>query len=385
MSYRSELEGNILLNGDKPHVVTINESFLNRAVEEVSLSGYELVSRRDRRDESGFGGVLVFALTDFAPHIVLLEHGESYEASWHAVHSDIGPVLLCAWYRPPASGEIVSIRAFIADWERLSTRYIGTIVLGDLNAHHKRWLKHSSHNSVEGSSLYTFCCDNGFKQLVREPTREDHLLDLVLTDMDEAIGATVLPKIADHNVVRAQFALQVASIAPLSREVFLFKSADWRGMRNHFLSRNWAWIEELCVDDSCERLSREIIDGIRLFVPTRFLYEKIATHPWLNQRCVDAIEKKRKAEGVADFTSAAEKCSDILFEEFFAYNRRIRDRLSKLKRGSKEWWRLSKHIADRKTTTSGIPALKRHGEWALEPTQKANVLAETFASKSFLR
>ncbi len=373
------------MNGDLPQLLAVNESLLTRAVEEPKLSGFDLISRRDRSDESGWGGVALFALSKVAPYICLLEHAVNYEASWHTIHSDLGAILFCVWYRPPAPGELESVRAFIDDWERLAGQYIGTIVVGDLNVHHKRWLKHSSHCSLEGSLLYKFCCDNGFKQMVRSPTRDDHLLDLVLTDMGEAIDATVLPKIADHNVVRARFALQVSEAAPYSREVFLYKSANWTGMRAELRLQDWTWLDLVDVDSGCDSLIRVLEAIVRKYVPTTMLQGKSSSHPWLNQKCKDAIQAKRDAEGSDCFESAAQLCSDTLFTEFFAYNRRLRTKLGGLKRGSKSWWRISKQLADRKATTSGIPALKRtNGEWALESVEKANLLADTFAAKSVL-
>ncbi len=383
--HRAELEAHITLNGDKPHMIAINETFLNREVEQVDLSGYELVSRRDRQDESGWGGIALFALPIVAPYVTLLEHSSVFERSWHVIHSDVGSVLLCVWYRPPAVGEVESIRSFRLEWERLSPRHVGTIVIGDLNVHHKRWLVHSASVSVEGSLLYKFWCDYGFKQGVRKPTREKHLLDLVLTDLEESSKATVLPRIADHNVVRSQFALRVPEAEPRNREVFLYKSADWAELRRELRYFDWSWIDHCCVDDACERLMTVLLNNIRKHIPTTMISERTTTHPWLNNRCLEAIAAKRDAEGTDLFQDAARKCSDVLFEELCAYNGRVRNRLRKLPRGSKAWWRLSRQLADRRTVASSIPALKHEsGEWALTADAKANLLADTFAKKSVL-
>ena len=60
---------------------------------------------------------------------------------------------------------------------------MGTIVLGDDNVHNERWLRHSNANSVEGLALKAACDETGLKQIVTQPKREEHLLDLVLTNM----------------------------------------------------------------------------------------------------------------------------------------------------------------------------------------------------------
>ena len=47
--------------GQKPVFITLNETFLNKAIEHVELGGYQLLVRRDREEQRG-SGVLVFVL-----------------------------------------------------------------------------------------------------------------------------------------------------------------------------------------------------------------------------------------------------------------------------------------------------------------------------------
>ena len=125
-------------------------------MEELCLPGYVLISRLDRRDGRKQAGIALFALPEIAACVTLLEHASdiSHERSWHAVHGDLGPVLLCIWYRPPCVGETGSIAAFEAEWERLSDGFLGTLIVGDVNVHHTHWLKFSHSVSVEGSCLF---------------------------------------------------------------------------------------------------------------------------------------------------------------------------------------------------------------------------------------
>ena len=138
------------------------------------------------------------------------------------------------WYRPPAIGEIESIRSLLAEWLQLQDSVIGTIVVGDLNVHHVRWLRFSTGISVEGSALLNFCMQYGFKQMVNKSTREDNLLDLVLTDLPDILSTEVYNKIADHNRVRCQITFEIPESTPTSREVFIFKDASWDVISNEF-------------------------------------------------------------------------------------------------------------------------------------------------------
>ena len=99
----------------------------------LALGGYTLVSRLDRRDGRKQSRIALFALPKLADYITLLEHAsdDTHERSWHALHNELGPALLCVWYRPPSSGEVWSISAFEIEWTRFSAGYIGTMVVGD--------------------------------------------------------------------------------------------------------------------------------------------------------------------------------------------------------------------------------------------------------------
>ena len=56
------------------------------------------------------------------------------------LHTDVGPYLLGVWYRPPEPGELDSIRSLETELNRYAHEALGTILVGDLNVHHTRWL-----------------------------------------------------------------------------------------------------------------------------------------------------------------------------------------------------------------------------------------------------
>jgi hypothetical protein len=93
----------------KPSIICLNETFLDVSIQSISLEGYELIGRRDRRDGRECGGVAMFALGIQANNVTLLHESKSSERLWAIVHSDLGPYLIYAWYRPPAPGETDSI------------------------------------------------------------------------------------------------------------------------------------------------------------------------------------------------------------------------------------------------------------------------------------
>ena len=379
MSHRAELEGQLQILPSKPHLVCLNETFLDDAVEHIKLGGYSLMSRRDRDDGREGGGIAVFALDIVSPQVVLLEHSKEFERSWHTIHTDIGPVLCCVWYRPPCVGEVQSIRACDEEWERLVENHVATIIIGDLNVHHTRWLRHSSAVSVEGTSMLRFCLARGLKQQVKQPTRELYLLDLVISDL-VATNIEILPRISDHNMVLAEFDLGVPSAVVLRRTVFDFGKADWDSIRLDFRNHGWSPMDSICVDDAERYLYNRIMDTVRSHTPEKDICERRSAHPWVNGRCLTAIREKNDAD-VNSRAEAAARCSDVLFEEYCAYTQRMRDKLKKAKRGSKLWWKLTNNIMDKAGKTSSIPALKSTNGWVLDAGGKSELFAKTFSSK----
>eukprot|EP00959_Pyramimonas_sp_CCMP1952_P107395 2245366-Pyramimonas_sp.AAC.1 len=72
-----------------------------------------------------------------------------------------------------------------------------------------------------------------------------------------------------------------------------------------------------------------------------------SSHPWLDAECVSLVRKKCEAAGTGAFLAASIACSQGLLRAHSAYVGRVRARLQSLKRGSKQWWRLSDQLMHR--------------------------------------
>ena len=151
----------------------------------LSLANYSLVSRRDRPNSKAgklnHGGVAVYS-RDGSILVTHIEDSVVAERSWHTIHTDLGGVLFGAWYRPPGSPHS-HIESLDTELELLSVGMIGSLVVGDVNIWHKKWLKHSPADTLEGERLHNICKVHGLKQLVSEPTRGPNLLDLALCSL----------------------------------------------------------------------------------------------------------------------------------------------------------------------------------------------------------
>ena len=339
-----------------------------------------MVSRRDRSDGRQGGGIAAFALTSIAERISLVQSSDDAERFWLMAHTDQGPYLVGVWYRPPDPGECGTIATFKTEYAALETTSLGSIVLGDVNVHNKRWLKHSANNSPEGVALQTACDELGLSQKVSKPTRGDNLLDVVLTNIPGA-KAKVSACIADHRLVTAEVPFKVPEQAAVARIVWQYAQADWEKMRDILENVEWAAMNTMTPDTAADYLSNTIISAAEQCIPKRTLQQKKSTHPWLTGEVEELVEAKRAAEGTPHEREAAEACSDGILKKFLEFTSTCAEKLQQLRAGSKGWWTKSRQLMDQKPRVCSIPALKHKDAWVFDPAEKANAFSDKFASK----
>ena len=131
------------------------------------------------------------------------------------------------WYRPPAYGEIQSIIDFETELKAWAPCVIGSVIIGDMNVHHKPWLHYSNGITPEGIALFRMCSRNSIEQLVKTPTRDKYLLDLVLSDIGQLLKVKVLTKLSGHNIVEIEMHVKVQVVPNKKRECWMWKQAKW--------------------------------------------------------------------------------------------------------------------------------------------------------------
>ena len=197
----------------------------------MKLTGYTLLCRRDRKSNSKGGGIAVFVLSTKNSKFTLLDKVVDSERCWILTHTDEGPILLACWYRPPCRGNTECIRAMVEELKVHRQVAVGTAIIGDINVHSRRWLTFSSGETPEGTMLHDVCMEEGLRQIVAAPTRNENLLDLVLTDIPDT-EATVGGKIQDHKFVLTKFNFRVPETEFMPREVWNYSKADWRRLKD---------------------------------------------------------------------------------------------------------------------------------------------------------
>ena len=92
------------------------------------------------------------------------------------------------------------IESFLAECAKHKDGIVGAFVMGDFNVHCIRWLTRSTRDTVEGRVLQDISSKLWLRQLVRQPARGEHLLDLVCLDVFD-YDAKLCAALADHKGV----------------------------------------------------------------------------------------------------------------------------------------------------------------------------------------
>ena len=193
----------------------------------MSIPGYALVSRRDRSCQSNRGGIASFARHDVR-NIVSIGDSEVAERSWHLLHTDLGSIAIVNWYRPGAA-PLSHIESFAAEYEQYRHQFTSIIVAGDLNIHHRSWLRYSSGESYEGQVLKEICDSHSMQQIVKAPTHKSEISHndyLSISCLTHNVEKKLESSITDHTSLHIPMSMEIPEQIIVPGEVWHCKGAS---------------------------------------------------------------------------------------------------------------------------------------------------------------
>ena len=166
-----------------------------------------------------------------------------------------------------------------------------------------------------------------------------------------------------------------------------FKHAKWERLKFCLSQVQWGQaLAERSVDDAAAWLTSIILQIVHACVPSKWIIDKSYAHPWMNDECREALQRKHDARNTPLYPSERDACSIVFLDACKQYVVKTRETLLTMEPSSKGLWKIANTLLTKRSTAGNIPALQRQdGSWAMSSEERANELPITFRSKSILQ
>ena len=185
-------------------IIGITETWLDLAgkhfLPEVGIDGYT-VFHKDRKGRRG-GGVALYVRNTLKSNVnTTIKTDRNTESLWIDIIIGGKKIVVGIIYRPPDLDEeaCASIMQEIAR----AARYNNVCIMGDFNYRGIDWDTMTGDRSSE--EFLNVIQDSFLKQLVREPTRQGNILDLVFTNNETLVSQVEIGArfdVSDHHEIR---------------------------------------------------------------------------------------------------------------------------------------------------------------------------------------
>ena len=386
-----------IIDSSDPSVIIGTETWLNPNIHSHEIPppppNYEVL-RKDRKD--GYGGVLLAVKKDFI--IDNITYPPEYDCEAVFAKLSFGQsksLIIGAAYRPP-NNDVDYIERLCCAFENVACANKGAVIWygGDFNLPDIQW----SSMSVEGNQNLQLL-NNRFiemvqncalEQMVTFPTRIEHTLDLFLTNRPSLVNrCTVIPGIADHDIVFVESPIYASRNKPTKRKVHLWKRADTIQMRDELCSFANNFITTYDVTSNIEEMSRNITSSLSHIldkcVPSKMTTTRF-NQPWITREVKRlSRQKKRCFKKARDSKSSKEqrRYQHLKKATRSACKRAYDDYITNIispdcQSNPKKFWSF---ITSKRTESTGVAPLKASdGLTYSDPTTKANILNDQFSS-----
>lgn len=288
------VELSVRLDETRPQLLAITDTWLPDDSRHLEIPGYRCAGRKDRENQKA-GGVALY-VRENGLHVSELFSSNLVERMFSGVHTDVGLLGLCVWYRPPKS-EFDELPALDEELLQIMGTTVGVVIVGDMNIHHAKWLRFSNGNSAAGELFHTTCKTFGLRQMVRQPARGKYLLDLVLSSLPDETSVRVLSSITDHQLVFVNLRLPTSSPSRLPRTVWLLSDDNLKKLKKCLWKTNWRGLITGDVDVAAHNLTNKLAELLTEHVPSKEIQEDKSSVPWVNDKCRQTITRKNAARG----------------------------------------------------------------------------------------
>ena len=297
-------------------------------------------------------------------------------------------ILAVVFYRPPNSNldHLKELKKSLRHASQFNFDQI--IICGDFNLPDIDWSTGIASSSESLHNYFTkFVKDNYLWQLVHFPTRNNNILDLILTNIPDKIhnlhGYDDIIS-TDHKLIGFDLDLRVPKKPDIKRSVYNFKRADWSSLNNSLQNTSW----DQCfvpndVDASLSNWCAVFLTVVNQHVP-KSKTRNIHDHPWIDKELLSLIKRKNKQRLKANRTGCvhdAQKFKDLrrltkqlISQKKKEYATKLRDSVTE---NPKRFWSFVKSSRSVKITAN---FLRDNQSFITDSRDKANLLNSFFHS-----
>ena len=102
---------------------------------------------------------------------------------------------------------------------------------------------------------------------MKQPTRRENLLDLVISELDGRIE--VLPQISNHNMVLASVDIGIPESLLVRRLVFEYSKANWEALQDEIKDFDWSPMDHLDVNEAERYFHISLLDMVKRHLSRR--------------------------------------------------------------------------------------------------------------------
>ena len=284
-----------LINTEFIDIIAVTETFLDTQnidlISEYQLNGFKLFTR-DRQGRRG-GGVAIYVRHDLNP-VVITQNTDTVEHLSVQIQTKVTKFAVCIVYRPPGQTQELDTIMY-RNLSSITQRH-HSVILGDFNLPQINW---QTLQGVEAEShrMLQFVEDNFLFQLVTEPTRENNLLDLILTTQEHLLDNVRVGEQlqnCDHNMVR--FTIRAPVLSKSTRKNQLnFNRADYLGLRQELTNMHIDYPPECNINTLWNNFKANFLSSQQRYIPVSSgQCCRNRNAPWFNSNIKSAIINRNR-------------------------------------------------------------------------------------------
>ena len=392
----------IMQHREKFDIICLSETWLTNLVpdEDIDLENYTVY----RKDRVGRGGGVCMYVNSSIPCTVPPElQTNEIEILWVKLQLKPKPILVGVCYRAPNMNQ-QQVSTFLENLQislskAMSHGAESVYLLGDFNDRCSEWTSKHPESELK-EHLVDITTSFGLQQLICEPTYHTNtsanLLDLVFTDSPCYItDSGTLPPIgtSKHSIVYCKTKKTRICEKPYKKEIWKYHEADIEGLNIAIGDFPFADIldESNDANHAAEIWTHLVLQIAKEYIPQHSIKICPKDKPWINKdiktciktrdRLFRKYQRSKREEHLDLYKKVKEEVNHKITSAKMTYKQKIVEKLQNLQNSPKRFWAVAKEVYGNKTN-SGIPTLIDDNTQYSTAEQKANLLAEYFASQS---